>query len=192
MAGTTTENKPGGKPQDGGVPAPAPGGLRAWLPLILTLLLMPALAFVMTNFVLLPKLTVVMGRQINSGNDHADTTLNPGEESHEGGESGHASKPKIKFPLSKIVVNVSGSLGSRLLLCSVTLAGGSANFASVIEENQDMLRDLAASVLASKTISDLEKPEARNLIRAELISQFNSALGRGLVQEIYITELAIQ
>jgi flagellar basal body-associated protein FliL len=60
-----------------------------------------------------------------------------------------------------------------------------------VEENTDQLRDIASSILGSKTIADLEKPEARNLIRAELLSQFNSALGGG-VAEIFITELAIQ
>ena len=56
----------------------------------------------------------------------------------------------------------------------------------------DQLRDLASSILGSKTIADLEKPEARNLIRAELLSQFNAALGGNAVQDIYITEFAIQ
>ena len=53
-------------------------------------------------------------------------------------------------------------------------------------------RGFANSALASKTISDLEKPGARNLLRAELISVFNNALSGGLVQEIYFTEFAVQ
>jgi flagellar basal body-associated protein FliL len=89
------------------------------------------------------------------------------------------------------VVNVSGSLGSRLLLASLTIAGNNTDLKTKIEENNDQLRDLASSVLSTKTITDLEKPEARNLIRAELISQFNTILG-GTVQDIYITEFAIQ
>jgi flagellar FliL protein len=56
----------------------------------------------------------------------------------------------------------------------------------------DQLKDLATGTLSSKTISDLEKPGARNVIRAELMTVFNNALGGPLVQEIYITELAIQ
>ncbi|MGH7973851.1 MAG: flagellar basal body-associated FliL family protein [Limisphaerales bacterium] len=41
-------------------------------------------------------------------------------------------------------------------------------------------------------MADLEKPGARNLIRSELISGFNNILGGPLVQEIYLTEFAIQ
>ena len=46
--------------------------------------------------------------------------------------------------------------------------------------------------VGAKTISDLEKPTIRNLIRSELINGFNNVLGQNAVQEIYITELAIQ
>jgi len=46
--------------------------------------------------------------------------------------------------------------------------------------------------LASKTLADLEKPGARNLIRTELINGFNSVLGDSSVSEIYLTEFGIQ
>jgi flagellar basal body-associated protein FliL len=213
MAGTTHDTKA----EAAAAPANAgagPGGIKAWIPLILTLVLMPVLAFAMTQFVLLPKLTIVMGRQANPHGENADTqdpdaagahgADSPADAAHGGGApaaDGHgaaAAKPatgakfKEKIPLSKLVVNVSGSLGTRLLLCSVTLAGNAPEFKTVIENNTDMLRDLASSVLAIKTIEDLEKPDSRNLIRAELLSQFNASLGRNMIQEIYITELAVQ
>jgi flagellar basal body-associated protein FliL len=41
-------------------------------------------------------------------------------------------------------------------------------------------------------MADLEKPGVRNLIRAELISGFNNILGANMVQDIYLTEFAIQ
>ena len=169
-------------------PAPASGGLKAWLPLIGTVVLMPVLAYVMTTFVLLPKLQHSLGAQPVQARDSGAET--PGEGEKTGAKEG--GKPKIKVPLSKVIVNVSGSLGTRMLLASFTLAGSSGEFKSKIEENNDQLRDLAASTLGSKTIADLEKPEARNLIRAELLSQFNAAMGGNMVQEIYITEFAIQ
>ena len=70
--------------------------------------------------------------------------------------------------------------------------GTDTEFRSKIEQNRDRLMDLASSTLSAKTIADLEKPGVRNLIRSELISAFNSALGQGFVQEIYFTEFAIQ
>ena len=42
------------------------------------------------------------------------------------------------------------------------------------------------------TIADLEKPEARTVVRSELQTVFNNALGAGTVQDVYLTEFAIQ
>ena|SRR6185436_16799190 len=170
--------------------ASASGGFKAWLPLILSLLLMPALAYATTIYLLLPKL-----QQGLAAGDPSHTTTGGKEVSTpikaRARETGPA-KPKIKVPLSKIVVNVSGSQGTRLLLTSLTLAGSTTDFKERIEENIDQLRDLSAGILGNKNIADLEKPESRNLIRSELLSQFNTVMGTGFVQEIYITEFAIQ
>jgi len=173
----------------------AAGGFKAWLPLLLVVLLMPALAYVMTDFVLLPKLQKSLGLEAVSAREggHAQPADAPGAQPAGAGASQNAKSraPRIRVPLSKIIVNVQGSLGTRLMCASVTLVGSASDFKARVEDNTDQLRDIAAGVLASKTISDLEKPEARNLIRAELLSQFNAALGN-TVQEIYITEMAIQ
>jgi flagellar FliL protein len=101
-------------------------------------------------------------------------------------------KAKVSVPLSKILVNVAGTMGTRYLMTSVTLVGNDPNLKDIIKEHGDQLLDLATGTLSTKTISDLEKPGARNVIRAELMTVFNNALGGSFVKEIYITELAIQ
>ena len=91
-----------------------------------------------------------------------------------------------------MIVNVAGTAGTRYLMSSITIVGTHADLKAVVEENKDQLLDLANSALASKTISDLEKPGSRNQLRSELMSIFNNALGGTIVQEIYFTEFAIQ
>src|SRR5580704_2214248 len=66
MANTPLEASRGGReetkaPEDGDsaaakAAAPASGGIKAWLPLIVAVVTMPALAYATTKFVLLPKL----------------------------------------------------------------------------------------------------------------------------------------
>ena len=202
------------------------GGLGAWLPLIVTVLLMPALAYVTTTFVIVPKVLAAREPAEAEGEDGADAAKHEGKEPAAGGHGkdakdakdakdhgaakepeahGKEAKPakdahgkpsgkgkKQSFALTKLVVNVAGSAGSRYLMSSATLVGSSASFKETIEENKDQLLDLASGALSSKTISDLEKPGSRNQIRAELISLFNNALGAPVVQEIYFTEFAIQ
>ena len=177
-AGSANESKPS-------------GGFKPWLPLVVALVAMPALAYATTRFVLLPKLQHALALPVTGSTPDSvsETSAAAGAES---GKTAAQAKTKVMVPLSKMLVNVAGTMGTRYLMTSVTLVGNNADFKTKIEENKDQLMDLATGALSSKTISDLEKPGARNVIRAELMTVFNNALGGSVVQEIYITELAIQ
>lgn len=167
-------------------PAPAaaagPSPLAAWLPLIVTIIAMPLLAFATTKFVLIPQMKQSLGK----AGDAAPST------EKKDGTTDTDSKTKVLVPLSKILVNVAGTMGTRYLMASVTLVGSDESFRTQVEQNKDQLLDLATGTLCTKTISDLEKPGARNVIRSELMTVFNNALGGPVIKEIYITELAIQ
>ena len=188
----------GAKPEAGAAaaaPAAKAGGLGAWLPLAAVLVLMPALAYATTMFLILPKLQKSLGQPAAAEPAAAEAEKAEKSEKHGGEEkSGKEGGGKVKstVQLTKVLVNVAGSMGTRYLMTSLTLVSTSPNFKARVEENKDQLLDLATSTLGTKTISDLEKPGARNLIRTELISVFNNALGAGVVQELYIPEFAIQ
>lgn len=94
--------------------------------------------------------------------------------------------------MNKLLVNVAGTMGARYLLVSLSVSGSDPDFKAKIAAHDPQLRDFGCGVLATKTIADLEKPGARNAIRSELISGFNNILGSAVVQEIYLTEFAIQ
>jgi flagellar FliL protein len=167
--------------------APAGSGwFKPWLPLAVAVVAMPALAFATTHFVLLPKLQRGLAGAAPVAQESTAT------ETGAGGKAKPAEKLKATVTLSKMLVNVAGTMGTRYLMTSVTLAGSTSDFAAKINDSKDQLMDLATGVLSSKTISDLEKPGARNVIRAELMTVFNNALGGPVIQEIYITEMAIQ
>lgn len=187
--------------------APA-GGIKAMLPLIVTIVLMPVLAFAMTQFVLVPKLqkaitasAATVGHGEEAGEAGADESTEPAAEAHgetapEGHSEGEA-KPVAKgakalVPLPKVIVNVKDTQATRYLMSSYTLVGKGEEFKSLIESNMEQVRDVAATVLSMKSIQDLEKPDIRNVIKSELISTINTALGKPAVKEIYITDFAIQ
>jgi flagellar FliL protein len=174
------------------------GGLKAWMPLLVTIVLMPALAFTTTKFLILPKVVQARGgagegagHEAAGGESGHDATRDPADHGKPKDGKGPAKK-KQTVPITKVIVNVAGSMGARYLMASFTLVGTHADFKTVIEENKDQLLDLANTAMASKTITELEKPGARNQLRAELMSIFNNALGGGIIQEIYFTEFAVQ
>ena len=163
--------------------APVSNGFKVWLPLLLNLLLMPALAYAMTKFVLLKMKTSPAAPEAPAG-EHAEKP----KDAH---GKDDAKAPAKALPI-KVLVNVSGTLGTRYLLATMTLDGKGGGLDAAVEKNADQLRYVASSALSSKTLVDLEKPGARNLIKAELMSIFNNILGAGSVTEIYFTEFAIQ
>jgi len=164
-------------------PAPTPkstGGFKAWLPLIVTIFFMPVLAYAMTTFVLLPQIQKGLGITAPATESGARPKIdNPGAK-------------KITVAMDKLLVNVAGTMGSRYLLVSMSMVSTDPNFQQKMTDNDAALRDAASSALAAKTLADLEKPDERNLIRTELLTGFNNILGSDEVQEIYLTEFAIQ
>ena len=164
--------------------APAPGGgFKSWLPLILAIVLMPALAFGMTKFVIVPSLQKSLGIK-----ETAESAGGHGEKVKKGADG-----KKTSVQLSKMLVNIAGSNMQRYLVFSVTVVGmGGEAFKTKMTENDAQIRDMAASTLERKTLADLEKPGARNLIRTELINGMNGVLGDASVQELFITEFGIQ
>jgi flagellar protein FliL len=186
MPPNRTEPTPGPDEASAAAPAPAPapptgGGFKAWLPLIITVLFMPVLAYLMTTLVLLPRLQKGLGTTVSASAPHEPEA-----------KKNSPSAKKETVTMNKLLVNVAGTMGARYLLVSLSMAGSDAEFKSKVQEVEPQLRDMACGTLATKTLADLEKPGARNLIRSELISGFNGILGAALVQEIYLTEFAIQ
>lgn len=174
-------------------PLPKPAAVaawQAWLPLLGAMVLMPVMAYGVTNFILLPKMRKALGITAPASGTSAPAAASHGAAPAANQEPGTGLKEQV--PLSKLLVNVSGTMGSRFLMTSFTLVSTTANFRAEVTKHEAQLRDTACGILSTKTIPDLEKPGARNIIRSELITAFNNVLGGVLVQEIYFTDFAIQ
>jgi flagellar FliL protein len=191
----TEEKNPPREPKPEAAPAPAarePQGSswQAWLPLGVAVLLMPAIAYAMTTFVLVPKMQKALRSPATvpaeAGKETRAEAVNAGKEALAPGDAGQS------VTLNKLLVNVSGTMGSRYLLSSITLLGDASDFPARVSQHEPQLRDMASGILNTKTIADLEKPGARNLIRGELLAGFNTIMGSAAVREIYFTEFAIQ
>jgi flagellar FliL protein len=181
-------NPPKDEKENAAAPAAAPagGGFKAWLPLLVTIFLMPALAFGMTQFVILPQLQKGLGVKTTA------TAANGGLFNFGASKKADTNNKKETVTMNKLLVNVAGTMGARYLLVSLSIAGTGPQFKEKITEHDAQLRDAACGVLAAKTLADLEKPGTRNQIRTELLTGFNNILGDSSAQDIYFTEFAIQ
>lgn len=191
-------------------PEPAPeakdGAAKAakapnvWAPVIAMLVLMPGITYGVAQFVILPKVRAVVQEQKTE--DAA-----AGKEAHGGAEAkgGHG-KAEAKgghgkggeaggqgtYDFESLVVNLSGTMGTRYLKASFTVYSNNADLKEVVDKNKKQLLDVASTVLGSRTLADLEQPGAKNVVRNDLMANINQALKSDLVTQIFFSEFVVQ
>ena len=111
-----------------------------------------------------------------------------GKEGKGGGQEGG----KFSCDFENVVVNLSGSLGTKYLKTSFTFTSSSADLKKIIEENKKRMLDVAITVLSSRSLADLEVPGSKNVVRNDLKARFNDALQSDLIEQIFFTEFVIQ
>ena len=202
-----------GKPAQG---AAAAKGRSNLIPLVGVVVLVPALCFLMMDFVVIPRLKESLkpagGEEAvpfkgeskpesGHGGGHKEAAKKEAPKKEAAKESKHgggkeASKTakggENTVEFGSTVVNLAGSGGNRYLKVNFVLAGADERLEEMVKSNQDALRDVAISVLSAQSMSSLEAQGGRNLIRSELISQFNRTLGGRPVEQLYFSEFVIQ
>lgn len=187
------------------------GGIKAMLPLILNIVLLPVMAFAMTQYVLLPRLNSAAAATapVEGGRDNDSATA--GDSSHgdkqssssnssapgkgaapsEGGGHGGSTDTTEMLP-EPVTVNVAGTMGSRLLMAKIGIRGNNPKLKDIVTARGPDLRDAASSLLYTKTLMDIERQGARTTIKAELKNAFLRVLGPGVFTEVVMPDLAVQ
>ena len=91
-----------------------------------------------------------------------------------------------------MVVNLSGALGTRYLKTTFTLHSENADLKKIVDQNKKQLVDVAITILGSRTLAELDQPGSKNVVRSDLIANFNQAMKSNLVEQIYFSEFVIQ
>jgi len=169
-------------------PPPPAKPASPWPPLIAVIVLMPVVAFATTQFLVLPKIRTAIGNQ----DAHAGSGKPDEHHSEKETKGGHESAPKFSYDFENVVVNLSGSLGTKYLKTSFTLYSSQENLKKIIEENKKQLLDVAINVLSSHTMADLEASGAKNVVRNDLMANFNQALHSDIIEQIYYSEFVVQ
>src|SRR5258708_27636589 len=118
--------------------APAKGA-SAWPALIAAIILMPAISYATAEFLLLPKLRGLISQQT------VEASAAKSESGH-GGKSGKGkdgAKAEVSYDFDNVVVNLSGSMGTRFLKASFTTLGSNADLPKVMAERKKQLLDVA-------------------------------------------------
>ena len=167
---------------------PPPKAPSPWPPIIAVIVLMPVISFAMTQYVLIP--------HIKGGSAEEQAKAAAGDSKGETGNSKpdakKDAKPMFSYEFNDIVVNLSGAMGTRYLKASFAIFSSNPDLQKIITENKSHLLDVALNVLSSKSMADLEAPGSKNLVRNDLIANFNQALSSEVVENLYFSEFVVQ
>jgi flagellar FliL protein len=177
-------------------PAAAPKAPNPWLPVIAVLVLMPVISFAMTQYILIPHIQSSVGASQAQGGEGEGasasiSTKASATASAKGGDKKDV-KPSFSYQFDDIVVNLSGAMGTRYLKASFSIFSSNPDLQKIMTENKPHLLDVALNVLSSKSMADLEAPGSKNLVRNDLITNFNQALSSEIVEQIYFSEFVVQ
>ncbi len=189
-------------PAEGAAPAKkGGGGIKALLPLVAAVVIAPAATFAVAQFVLLPKLKAELAAAATEGGGEAHAA--PAKKKAEGGEKkkegGHGGKEgegggsADTYNFENVVVNLSGTMGTRYLKTSFVVTGAKPDtIKETFEENKAKLTDVTLGVLSSLTLFDLEEPGAKNVLREKLVTAYNQALGSRVAEQVYFSDFVVQ
>ncbi len=177
--------------------------IAAILPLVAAIVIAPAASWAVAQFVLLPKLQAKLAAAPAEGGEPAHASAEKekpakkegghGEKKKGGkeGEGGGGSEDTYEF--TNVVVNLSGTMGTRYLKTSFVVTGAKPDvIKEAFEGNKARLTDVTLGVLSSLSLSDLEEPGAKNVLREKLVSAYNQALGSRVADQVYFSDFVVQ
>jgi len=171
-------------------PAAAPGKLGLFAA-IGAVVLAPVLSLGVAQFVLLPKLEKKLALPPAPGAAAAEADAPAAEAPAKAeGKGGKAAPPTFEF--SNVVVNLSGTMGTRYLKTSFIVTGPEAGLSALFEGKKAQLTDVTLNVLSALTLADLEEPGSKNVLREKLVGAYNEALGRKVVDQVYFSDFVVQ
>jgi len=184
---------------DGAASTKKGGGLKTWLPVLAAIVVAPAATFAVAQFVLLPKLKAELAAGVEGGAEaHAPAAKKKAEgdkkeKGGHGGKEGEGGSTADTYEFANVVVNLSGTMGTRYLKTSFVVTGTKPDtIKDAFEENKARLTDVTLGVLSSLSLSDLEEPGSKNVLREKLVTAYNQALGSRVAEQVYFSDFVVQ
>lgn len=165
--------------ENGPVDVVTNGGGKNWVPLAAILVLMPAVSYAMMEYWMFPRLDDRLAAIVNGEEPRRQISQEKSGMAH-------------SHTFEDIIVNVSGTMGTRYLKTSFSIHGDEPEMEETIRLMHSPILDAALGTLATLRLQDLEQPGARNFVRSELIDAINTTVGRQIVQELYFLDFIVQ
>ena len=94
------------------------------------------------------------------------------------------------LPLPQFVVNLADPAGKRLLKLGMEVEAN-ADISKELQTNDAKIRDAVITLLAGKSFAEVQSPEGKVLLRAEVAARLNQILGAPRIVRVYFTEFVV-
>ena len=94
------------------------------------------------------------------------------------------------LPLPQFVVNLADPAGKRMLRLGMEVEAN-ADIAKELQANNAKIRDAVITLLAGKSFAEVQSPEGKVLLRAEVAARLNQILGAPRIIRVYFTEFVV-
>ncbi|MDR0239683.1 MAG: flagellar basal body-associated FliL family protein [Deltaproteobacteria bacterium] len=95
------------------------------------------------------------------------------------------------LPLPQFVVNLADPAGKRVLKLGMEVEAN-ADIAKELQANDARIRDAVITLLAGKSFAEVQSPEGKVLLRAEVAARLNQILGAPKIVRVYFTEFIVE
>jgi len=184
-------------------PASAAGkSAGGMLPTIIAVVLAPVLAWVVVSFVVIPKLTDKIKRELTtiiaqaSKRDGTEAAQEPeagaGAQAAPKGEAGGKEKPEVRPKFENLTVNIAGTQGTRYLKVTFNVVGKNDAANKKIDAKHAELVDTTLTILSSLSMPELNEPSGKAVVRGRLVAAFNDLLKAPLVEQVFFSDFVVQ
>ena len=101
-------------------------------------------------------------------------------------------EPAVLYNLDPIVVNLFDPTGKRYIQIRLALALADKKAEEEIKNKEPIIKDAIITYLSAKTPEEVIQPEAKEVIKKDLLKKINEALGEDWVLEVYITQYIVE
>lgn len=96
------------------------------------------------------------------------------------------------FSIEDIIVNPSGTSGTRFLSASISFEVGSPETVKLLEEKQPLIRDALITILGSKTMEQLSDAKQKEITRYQIRKRVEQLLKIDDLAAVYFTDFILQ
>ena len=107
-------------------------------------------------------------------------------------ESKEEAKPTELYMIEDIIVNPSGTGGTRFLSASIGFEVYSQETHAMFEQRQHLVRDALITILGAKTIEQLSEPKQKEITRFQIKKRVEQILKVDDLAAVYFTEFILQ